>query len=250
MSGPVEVTPLASLLAVVASISLVGFFTATSSGDYSFDTPLRQLPVREVAGDAEPARAYGELRSTSRGGAPVLEADLASLRAAVPARDEAVPPARSSKWAALAGREARRAFYGAPPVIPHPVQQLSQAECVACHESGIRLAGRAAPPYPHDQLVSCTQCHAMAEPALPWDPQALPADARAVRNSFVGARSPTRGERWTAIAPPQVPHGTFMNERCISCHGPNGREAMRSTHPERQSCLQCHATDAVLEGQP
>jgi len=244
-TGPVMV-----MLTVVLGVSLVAFLRATRSDDYTFETPLRDLPEVHHA-DVKPAIPYWEMRNRAPGGrAPVLQADLAALEGAVPSRTDAVELGSGGKQAALAQRSARRAYFGAPPVIPHPVRQQTQAECKACHELGIRIRGMAAPPYPHESYVSCTQCHAMSEPNLPWDPDGQQADPRALPNSFVGERAPLEGDRWTGIAPPALPHATFMHERCISCHGPNGRDAMKSTHPDRQSCLQCHVTDSTLEARP
>lgn len=241
--------PLAVLAMVVLGVSLVGFLRGTRQAEYAFEVPLRDLPEADHAG-VQPALPYWGLRERVSGGAePVLTADLATLVAAVPSRTDVVELGQGGKQNALAERSARRAYFGAPPIIPHPIQQQSQAECRACHELGVRIRGRVAPPYPHDAFVSCTQCHPQAAPALPWDP-AGEADPRAVPNSFDGARAPLQGKRWTGIAPPSMPHPTFMHERCISCHGPNGRDAMKSTHPERQSCLQCHVTDANLEARP
>jgi cytochrome c-type protein NapB len=35
-----------------------------------------------------------------------------------------------------------------------------------------------------------------------------------------------------------------MRENCMSCHGEGGTSAIRTSHPDRQSCTQCHAPDA------
>jgi cytochrome c-type protein NapB len=80
--------------------------------------------------------------------------------------------------------------------------------------------------------------------------QDLPPDPRAVDNSFAGFPSPDQGPRAWDIAPPQIPHRTFMRERCESCHGVNGRDAIRSSHPYRQSCEQCHAASAEKDLRP
>ncbi|MCO4746965.1 MAG: hypothetical protein KC912_19360 [Proteobacteria bacterium] len=247
MSSP-PVNPLTVLLAVVFGVSLIGFLRGTDTNDYDFETPLRDLAEGDH-GVVRPAVPYWEMRNSPRGDGPVLAADLAALEGAVPSRTDAVDLTGTSKREALADRAEHRAYFGAPPVIPHPVRQQTEAECKACHENGVRISGHQAPPYPHEAYVSCTQCHAMAEPALPWE-ETTPADPRAVDNSFLGVASPTEGERWTGVAPPVIPHMTFMRERCVSCHGPNGRDAMKSTHPDRQSCEQCHAADASIEQRP
>lgn len=244
----VPVSPVTVLLSVVFGVSLIGFMRGTDVEHYDFETPLRDLPEVQH-GDVQPARPYWEMRQTPRGDGPVLAADLAAMEGAVPSRLDPVDLTGTSKREAIADRAEGRAYFGAPPVIPHPVRQGAQGECVACHENGVRISGHQAPPYPHENFVSCTQCHAMAEPAVPWD-ETDSVDPRAVANSFVGVDSPLKGERWTSVAPPVIPHPTFMRERCVSCHGPNGRDAMKSTHPDRQSCEQCHAPDASLEQRP
>jgi cytochrome c-type protein NapB len=38
-------------------------------------------------------------------------------------------------------RASRRAFNGAPPVIPHAVENTSDAACYACHGQGMGFAG-------------------------------------------------------------------------------------------------------------
>ena len=59
-------------------------------------------------------------------------------------------------------RALRRAYDGAPPVIPHPVRDGGAAECLACHATGFALAGRRASGVPHADFASCTQCHVVA----------------------------------------------------------------------------------------
>lgn len=61
-------------------------------------------------------------------------------------------------------------------------------------------------------------------------------------------------------APPRVPHGLtateFRTNRCNTCHERGGFSqrfgayAPVNPHPEWSSCLQCHATNAVLVGLP
>ncbi len=239
--------------AVVAGVSLIGFFRGTSHDDYDFQTPIRAVAANAPSAEGVPvARSYQELRDAPRGAGSGFDQDLAAWFEALPARSDAVELS-GTKEDDLAARADRRAYDGAPPVIPHPVRQRSASECKACHEKGARIAGRQAPAYPHRDYVSCTQCHAMAAPNPPWGDGAsagLEPDPRAVSSSFVGLPSPEAGPRWTGIAPPRIPHKTFMHERCDSCHGVSGRNAMRSTHPDRQNCEQCHASQSDLEWRP
>jgi cytochrome c-type protein NapB len=101
----------------------------------------------------------------------------------------------------------------------------------------------------HTAMASCTQCHVVEEAPMPGGAD-LPPDPRDVGNAFVGLPSPTAGPRAWDVAPPQVPHRTFMRENCDSCHGVNGRDALRSSHPWRESCEQCHAASAQADGRP
>ena len=65
-------------------------------------------------------------------------------------------------------------------------------------------------------------------------------------NTFVGLRSEP-GTRFLPDAPPVMPHPRWMHETCASCHGTLGPQGLRTTHPERQNCEQCHAPSASLQ---
>jgi nitrate reductase cytochrome c-type subunit len=134
-------------------------------------------------------------------------------------------------------RAARRAYDGAPPVIPHPPLGGS---CTTCHAStahdvpGVGIA----PPNPHlrtpgvSEASRCRQCHVFQSTTDLF-----------VGNDFEGLpQRPRRGERLYEHAPPVLPHGLFMREACTACHaGPAAREEIRCSHAERANCLQCHA---------
>lgn len=231
--------------AVVGGVALVGFLAGTSRSDYTLDTPLTPLPAG--GHDVAPALSYTELRDHPRGAhASGFEEELASMRGPSPLDPVDVGRDRGP---ALEQRARLRAYDGAPPRIPHPVRQDSAAECLVCHDEGLRFRGRLAPPMSHRELTSCTQCHVVDEAPMPGV-GALPPDPRAVPNSFAGLASPDGGPRFQPIGPPQIPHRSVMRERCASCHGVNGRNPMRSTHPARQSCEQCHTPSAVLDQRP
>ena len=133
-------------------------------------------------------------------------------------------------------RAARRAYDGAPPVAPHEDFGIM---CTECHnERGMEVTDVGfAPPSPHeltigmDDLLRCKQCHVFQQ-----------TDAVFVANDFVGLRQDLRrGPRLNALAPPTVPHKTFMRENCSACHtGAAAREEIRTPHPERTRCRQCH----------
>ena len=142
----------------------------------------------------------------------------------------------SGKKTLASVRAERRAFDGAPPVIPH--EKLG-ASCTACHsKTGIQFGAMGfAPPMPHDvaeemgKFSRCEQCHVYVQTQELF-----------VENTFWGLRQDLRrGRRLNEHAPPVLPHPVFMRENCTACHtGPAAREEIRCTHPERLRCLQCH----------
>lgn len=150
---------------------------------------------------------------------------------------------------AITQRQSRRAFDGAPPVVPHPIPQDSTAACLACHGNGMAIKDRVAPKISHAHYGSCTQCHVPAQtgPRITSEPALL---AAVTNNVFSGAIAPTKGERAWAGAPPTIPHSTLMRSDCNSCHGPTGLYGLRTPHPDRQSCVQCHAPSATLDQRP
>lgn len=230
--------PLGVGLAVVIGVALIGFVLGTDAGEYERERVELAEEADPAVGDAPLASTYASLRVTARGAGSGWSTDLAALAGSGPQLLDPVTPA-GDKGAALGERARLRAYDGAPPRIPHAVRQDSASECLACHADGLRFRGLLAPPASHALYTSCTQCHVVAESPVPAGE--LPADPRAVGNSFVGLASPQAGERAWSIAPPQIPHRVAMRERCDSCHGVNGRDALRSTHPWRESCEQCHA---------
>ncbi|GIV78931.1 MAG: hypothetical protein KatS3mg050_3325 [Litorilinea sp.] len=144
---------------------------------------------------------------------------------------------------------ARRAYDGAPPWIPHTVEDamaVGGASCLQCHATGgyVPPMGAYAPRVPHPELTSCTQCHV---PAL------TPGDDLFVSNGFTPAPPPALGQEAYPGAPPPVPHEITpqMRENCAACHiGPAAPAEIRTDHLERDHCLQCHVpnrTDGVWE---
>lgn len=143
-------------------------------------------------------------------------------------------------------RAARRAYDGAPPVIAHASFGIT---CTQCHdERGVSVKGVGfAPPSPHAQTLGmgaasrCQQCHVFRR-----------TDRVFVDSDFVGLEQDLRhGDRASPLAPPTIPHATFMREDCLACHGgPAAREAIRTSHPERARCRQCHVPVQTTERFP
>ncbi len=141
-------------------------------------------------------------------------------------------------------RAERRAYDGAPPVVAHEAFDI---ECVECHDQqGMDVPDVGfAPPSPHEATVGmsamsrCSQCHVFRL-----------SDDLFAGNSFAGLRQDLRrGARLNAIAPPTLPHKTFMRENCAACHsGPAAREELRTDHPERVRCRQCHVPVTTRAG--
>jgi cytochrome c-type protein NapB len=162
---------------------------------------------------------------------------LLTLLACGPGQDRLpVPGTDGALKSAAHIRAERRAYDGAPPVIPHNDFGMT---CTQCHNlGGIEVPDVGfAPPYPHDGtlglsgLARCRQCHVFAA-----------TDGTFVANSFVGLpQDLRRGRRLNPIAPPTIPHRIFMRENCLACHGgAAAREEIRTSHPERVRCRQCH----------
>jgi cytochrome c-type protein NapB len=147
-----------------------------------------------------------------------------------------VPDRAGATKSSAAARADRRAYDGAPPVIPHAPLG---AECVSCHDAhGVAVPELGfAPPSPHGAdamaggLARCTQCHVFRS-----------TDDLLVASAFVGLpQDLRRGHRLNPLAPPVIPHRTRMRENCLACHsGPAAREEIRTSHPERVRCQQCH----------
>lgn len=225
-------------LALIGGVAVLGFFMGVSSPPEGAPA-FHQEAVGEIEG-AEPALSYREQRSRPPSSGSDWNANLALLGAG-----EESP---ATKAETLAARQARRAYDGAPPTIPHAVRQQEANECLACHEDGLRARDRLATPIPHAEYVSCTQCHVVSEGPVPG--ASLPPDATFAANGFQGILSPVEGPRASVVAPPQVPHHTQMREECMSCHGPMGQDPLQSSHPDRQSCEQCHAASARTDLRP
>ena len=137
------------------------------------------------------------------------------------------------------GRAMLRAFYTAPPVIPHDVESQDSEDCLLCHQQATRLDdGQAALQIPHPLFSSCLQCHVPGAPGK----------REKVESSWEGLEEPKRGDRWFTVSPPTVPHRIFMRENCLSCHGSqNSNTRLRTPHPQRTRCLQCHAPNRSIE---
>ncbi len=149
----------------------------------------------------------------------------------------------SEKLLSLAHRETRRAYNGAPPTVPHPIDQLNSAACMACHAEGLRSKSLRAGKMPHPYYSNCTQCHVEKHAEFT-------VASASFENTFQGTKAPTAGSRAYVGAPPVVPHSTWMRNDCLACHGRTAAPGMESTHPWRANCLQCHSESSQLNQTP
>ncbi|MBL8735260.1 MAG: hypothetical protein JNL12_02415 [Planctomycetes bacterium] len=153
----------------------------------------------------------------------------------------AVPDHPGATKSLATDRAQRRLYDGAPPVIPH---RDFAADCLSCHTQ----AGRSvpdvgfAPANPHGErmpagsMMRCVQCHVYAM-----------ATSEFCDNAFRGLEQDLRaGRRLNDLSPPVIPHQVLLRENCVACHtGPGAREEIRTPHPERSRCTQCHVEQRV-----
>lgn len=157
-----------------------------------------------------------------------------------------------------------RSYPGAPPRVPHGLTALEfrTNRCNTCHERGgySQRFGAYAPVNPHPEWVACLQCHATNNSlvGLPF-PQASADDACRQCHSGGPARFEEAGIDWRPAAwpavgaqsqsgVPAIPHDLQTRGNCLSCHmGPGSVAEIRTDHPERFSCRQCHVTAGTRE---
>ncbi|MGI9455136.1 MAG: diheme cytochrome c precursor [Aeoliella sp.] len=232
-------------LAGVIAAAAIGYFVGISAGVPKRDRIPTQPSIATSANDDDEAifsRSYAQMR---RSGLAPAEVQAVSLEQ-VPQPEfnlfAEIVPDPGEKLVSLSQRSSGRAFNGAPPVIPHAVENTNDAACYACHGKGMVIEDRVARRMSHEFLPNCMQCHA------PPPPAPFAAQDTSVENDFAGAMAPIAGKRAYPGAPPTIPHSTWMRNECISCHGgTTGWAGMESTHPWRSACMQCHAPSAVLD---
>jgi len=226
------------MISIVGAVAFVGFGVGirqqAAPAEYSSFSEEKD-PPGVLAARSNKELAKDPWRADAPNWAPALGV----------AADPITPRNQEAYAAALDARTTARAFEGAPPTIPHPVGQGSARECMVCHQSGAQIGPAAAPPIPHETYTVCTQCHVPQSGPLPA--QSPPSYSELAASDFVGNRAAPYPYRAWEGAPPQQPHQTFMREDCSSCHGQNGQAGLQTSHPERQSCQQCHAPSAQVD---
>lgn len=225
-----------AVAAMVGLVRVVDYAIGRGSVERS---PLGARP----AGPGKPIAAEAQVFRT-RPGDLALSADLTRRRPAHPRT--------------LATTRALRAFPGAPPRIPHGLtrDEFRSTGCNTCHERGgyaVRFEAYT-PVTPHPEFTDCLQCHvgndALIGIALPGSD--LDARCRQCHTPGV-ANTPFIPLDWRALAwprlnqaalvgsPPTIPHDLQLRGNCLACHmGEGAVEQLRTTHPERANCRQCH----------
>lgn len=229
---------------VVLSITIAGYFTGLQAPMVA-STTGRSNPVELLRTNSPallevgviPATPYANIAGATHQRSH--QTRLASLKSAIdPLAEITIAP--GEKPAALDQRKKNRAFNGSPPTIPHPIDQRSDKSCLACHGDGARTKSLRIPQMSHQLLANCTQCHVESNPRHM-------AAFSFCENDFAGLAAPTGGPRAFEGAPPQIPHTTWMRSDCLSCHGYAGQQGIRTTHPWRKNCQQCHTPSASLD---
>jgi len=169
--------------------------------------------------------------------APHAVVDVAAPpRTAQPAYESVPRP--GAKVRTLHEFYSRRAYAGAPPIIPHAVENdgVINDSCLSCHQDGgyVPEYNAYTPVTPHPEMGNCRQCHV----------------EQVVEGLFAGGTEwtqpnlPKRGQQSIPGGPLQIPHTLQFRENCLACHaGPQAVVEIRSSHPERENCLQCHVVD-------
>ncbi|MFO0804313.1 MAG: nitrate reductase cytochrome c-type subunit, partial [Gemmataceae bacterium] len=197
--------------------------------------PVRSAPPPATTHDSVPAAvAYSDLPAASIRPNAGWDRSLSRLKFDKPGAFDTVVRTEEMKLTALADRAKNRAYDGAPPTVPHPVDAQSAASCLACHGEGLKVGDRVASKMSHAMMTNCTQCHVEQSTAP-------------VESTFAGVFRAGPGERANPGAPPVIPHHTWLRENCLSCHGLVTRPGTRTTHPWLTNCTQCHAPSAALD---
>lgn len=216
------------------------------------------LPGR-MRSSPEPSSQVSRFVSLAAAAEPIhAEAEVFRTRPEMLAVDPMPGDRRSAHPRTLKTYRSLRAYPGAPPRIPHgltPIETL-KGGCNTCHEQGgySQRFGAYVPITPHPDMGACLQCHVgdanlMSTPLPGMDPSARCRQCHAA-GAMLWQETSTNWKpiSWPEIAelsgqhaPPPIPHGLELRGNCLSCHSaPAGVQEIRTSHPERANCRQCH----------
>jgi nitrate reductase (cytochrome), electron transfer subunit len=212
---------------------------------------------------AEPVAAVTPQPILSPPDEPIAsEAGVFRTSAAVLAISPTPGPRRSAHPRTLARYRFLRAYPGAPPRIPHGLapSEFRTGGCNTCHERGgySQRFEAYVPVTPHPEMGACLTCHVgnaqlMAIPLPNVDPSTRCRQCHLAPGGgarWVDSTLDWKTMAWPEVkrvtrdsAPPPIPHALEMRTNCLACHSaPSAVEEIRTSHPERANCRQCHLT--------
>lgn len=209
--------------------------------------PAEPEPVA-VAMPAAPAESIG------------AEAQVFRTRAGMMAIAFAARRERQAHPRTLKTMRSLRAYPGAPPRIPHELtpDEFRTGACNTCHERGgySRRFAAYVPVTPHPGNGSCLQCHVGADELMAVSLVSRDSNRRCHQCHGAGGRPradvdasldwqttawPHLAPRTPGRTPPPIAHDLQSRGNCLACHaGPAAVAEIRTTHPERADCRQCH----------
>ena len=206
------------IVLMAAAVYITGASFRSGQGEAILTTPLAE-PASE-------SRLVQEISGFAR-----AEQALAYLKA----------PENPESARTLEAFYGRRAYPGAPPYIPHAIedeQGLGGAACLVCHADGgyVPKFDAYTPVAPHPEMTNCRQCHVSQN-----------AGSLFKSNDWKTVTPPALQGGVLPGSPPPIPHLLQMRENCLACHaGPGAVPELRVSHPERINCRQCHVTAQSL----
>jgi cytochrome c-type protein NapB len=202
------------------------------------------IAVQMVAAPDEPIRAEAQVFRTT----PAMLAIEPDAR-----RERSAHPRRLTTVRFL------RAFPGAPPRIPHALtpEEFRTDACKTCHERGgfSQRFDAYVPVTPHPERGICLQCHAGEDSLMGVSIPIANPNARCPQCHGPSGGPPRANATltwpttvWPKLppttpdqSPPPIPHNLQFRENCLTCHsGPAAVAEIRTKHPERANCRQCH----------
>ncbi len=253
--APQAMAPAQSVADPVQSVDAPAQSVAPSAAEAEVDA--WRAPTPETGGMAL-GSLLGErpLESRNRKLSTLLTPESGKLPYFVLARDR-----ESARQESLELRASRRTYEGAPPAMPHStVFGKGSRQCLDCHDTGLVMGDRTARPMAHTELSQCLQCHVesrhrefssrAAEGRGEGGQVALPSSSLHWQgNGFAGSRPAVTSQVLEADhpqgMPPSIPHTLLLRGRCLSCHGKTGYEGLRTSHPRRGQCVQCHVPQSA-----
>jgi len=240
---------LAILLLVVMMASISGYFmgiraTHTEDDEDDHTQWLDGDHTEQSSDGVKEAPAYNDIPTAGWKVNEHWKSSVQALPSFSELRKEEAKLTPKQRKHAVAMRAERRAYDGAPPMIPHAINSHSVKSCVACHgkETNLVIAEKRVPVMSHMSLQNCTQCHAPMD-GLRFVKEENKATL-AELSKFRGEASAGKGSTAYHGAPPTMPHKLSMRQNCMACHDTGRANAIQTSHPERKNCLQCHALDS------